>query len=95
MYASSFSGFYLPLCISLWLLIGRAVGIEFRHHLNTPVWTGFFDGCFCISSALLAIFFGAALGNVVRGVALDKNGVFFAPLWTDWRVSPEPGLLDW
>jgi cytochrome d ubiquinol oxidase subunit II len=95
LYASSFSGFYLPLCIVLWLLIGRAVGIEFRHHLDSKVWTDFFDGCFCISSALLAIFFGAALGNVVRGVALDKNGVFFAPLWTDWRPGVAPGILDW
>ena len=25
LYASSFSGFYLPLCIVLWLLIGRAI----------------------------------------------------------------------
>jgi cytochrome bd ubiquinol oxidase subunit II len=95
LYASSFSGFYLPLCIVLWLLIGRAIGIEFRHHLDSKVWTDFFDGCFCISSALLAIFFGAALGNVVRGVAIDKNGVFFAPLWTSWRPDADPGILDW
>src|SRR4051812_589245 len=95
LYAASFSGFYLPLCIVLWLLIGRAIGIEFRHHLDSKVWTDFFDGCFCISSALLAIFFGAALGNVVRGVAIDKDGTFFAPLWTSWRVDSDPGILDW
>ena len=95
LYASSFSGFYLPLCIVLWLLIGRAIGIEFRHHVDSRVWTDFFDGCFCISSALLAIFFGAALGNVVRGVAIDKDGTFFAPLWTSWRVDNDPGILDW
>src|SRR3974377_254340 len=29
LYAASFSGFYLPLCIVLWLLIFRAIGIEF------------------------------------------------------------------
>jgi cytochrome d ubiquinol oxidase subunit II len=95
LYASSFSGFYLPLCIVLWLLIGRAIGIEFRHHLDSEVWTSFFDGCFSIASALLAIFFGAALGNVVRGVALEKDGTFFAPLWTSWRVDNNPGILDW
>jgi len=27
---------------------------------------------------------GAALGNVVRGVSLAKDGTFFAPLWTDF-----------
>ena len=95
LYASSFSGFYLPLCIVLWLLIGRAVGIEFRHHLDSTVWTGIFDACFCFSSALLAIFFGAALGNVVRGVAIEKDGTFFAPLWTSWRADSNPGILDW
>jgi len=94
-YASSFSGFYLPLCIVLWLLIGRAAGIEFRHHLDNTVWTGIFDACFCFSSALLAIFFGTALGNVIRGVAIDKGGFFFAPLWTNWRVGSDPGILDW
>src|SRR5437868_7747848 len=95
LYASSFSGFSLPLCIVLWLLIGRAIGIEFRHHLDSEVWTSFFDGCFSIASALLAIFFGAALGYIVRGVAIEKDGTFFAPLWTSWRVDNDPGILDW
>src|SRR6267154_875881 len=42
-YASSFSGFYLPLNMVLWLLMLRAVGIEFRLHLESPVWRGFLD----------------------------------------------------
>src|SRR5271154_3415143 len=29
-YAVAFSGFYLPLMLALWLLIGRGVSIEFR-----------------------------------------------------------------
>lgn len=95
LYASAFSGFYLPLMIVLWLLVLRAIGIEFRIHLATPVWREFFDGVFAISSILLAIFYGAALGNVIRGVPLQKDGYFFAPLWTNWRVGPEPGILDW
>jgi cytochrome d ubiquinol oxidase subunit II len=95
LYASGFSGFYLPLMIVLWLLILRGIGIELRMHLDSPVWRGFFDGCFAISSLLLTIFFGAALGNVIRGVPLQKDGYFFLPLWTDWRPGPEPGVLDW
>src|SRR5213594_62374 len=51
LYASSFSGFYLPLNIVLWLLMLRAVGIEFRLHLESPVWRGFFDGAFSLASA--------------------------------------------
>ncbi len=95
LYASSFSGFYLPLNIVLWLLILRAIGIDFRTHLDSRIWRDFFDGLFSIGSSLLAIFFGAALGNVVRGVPLDKDGSFFEPLWTNFRVGPQPGILDW
>jgi cytochrome d ubiquinol oxidase subunit II len=95
LYASGFSGFYLPLMIVLWLLIFRGIGIELRMHLDSPVWRGFFDGCFAISSMLLTIFFGAALGNVLRGVPLQKDGYFFLPLWTDWNVGAQPGILDW
>jgi len=95
LYASSFSGFYLPLMMVLWLLILRAVGIEFRTHIDNQVWHSFFDGVFSLSSVLLAFFFGAALGNVIRGVPLDPNGYFFEPLWTDWKMGPHPGILDW
>ena len=95
LYASSFSGFYLPLMIVLWLLMMRGIGIELRHHVHDPLWWTFFDFVFSASSLLLAIFFGAAIGNVVRGVPLDANGYFFEPLWTNFRVGTNPGILDW
>jgi len=95
LYASSFSGFYLPLTIVLWLLILRAIGIEFRAHIGTVLWQDFFDVVFSVSSILLAVFFGAALGNVVRGVPLDSSGYFFEPLWTTFRLGPQTGILDW
>src|ERR1019366_5362464 len=95
LYASGFSGFYLPLMIVLWLLMLRAIGIEFRTHVDSPVWQSFFDVVFFASSALLAIFFGAALGNVIRGVPLAADGYFFEPLWTNFRVGAQNGILDW
>jgi cytochrome d ubiquinol oxidase subunit II len=95
LYASSFSGFYLPLMIVLWLLILRGIAIEFRNHLENPVWQPLWDSVFAGASTLLAIFFGAALGNVVRGVPLDSSGEFFLPLWTDFTVGGAPGILDW
>src|SRR6202142_321699 len=95
LYASSFSGFYLPLMIVLWLLMLRAIGIEFRAHIENPVWQSFFDATFSVSSILLAVFFGAALGNVVRGVPLDATGYFFEPLWTNFKLSSQVGILDW
>jgi len=95
LYASAFSGFYLPLMMVLWLLMLRGIGIELRVHVNNQVWRNFFDGIFSISSALLAIFFGAALGNVIRGVPLGPDGYFFEALWTNFRLGPHPGILDW
>src|SRR2546422_7524285 len=76
LYASAFSGFYLPLMMVLWLLILRGISIEFRSHIEAPVWMQFWDAIFCLSSLLLAVFYGAALGNVVRGVPLDEKGYF-------------------
>ncbi len=95
LYASSFSGFYLPLMMVLWLLMLRGIGIEFRTHIESPLWRSFFDAIFSVSSALLTIFFGAALGNVIRGVPLNSEGYFFEPLWTTFTVVPQAGILDW
>ena len=96
LYASSFSGFYLPLIMVLWLLMVRGISIELRSRLPNAVWSSFWDGMFFIGSALLAIFFGAALGNVIRGVPLNAQGYFFEALWTDFNpFSANPGILDW
>lgn len=106
LYASSFSGFYLPLMMVLWLLIFRAVGLEMRGQIHHPMWEAIWDKAFGIASLLLALFFGAALGNVVRGVNLGmvENGVsthephyFFLPLWNE-TFSPQAehqGIIDW
>lgn len=95
LYASSFSGFYLPLIMVLWLLMLRGIGIEFRNHIHDGMWSSAFDVIFSLASALLAIFLGAALGNVVRGVPLNADGYFFEPLWTDFTVGKINGVLDW
>ncbi|WP_117880524.1 cytochrome d ubiquinol oxidase subunit II [Aureibaculum luteum] len=105
-YASVFSGFYLPLIIVLWLIVFRAIGLEFRSQFKYQMWKDIWDKSFGVSSLLLALFFGIALGNVVRGVNLGgvENGVsiyeghyFFLPLW-DSSFSPlstTPGVIDW
>ena len=95
LYASSFAGFYLPLMMVLWLLILRGIAIEFGSHLSNPLWRSFWDTGFAVASILLAVFYGAALGNVVRGVPLDKDGIFFLPLWTNFSIAGELGILDW
>jgi cytochrome d ubiquinol oxidase subunit II len=95
LYASAFSGFYLPLMIVLWLLIFRGVSLELRNHIDVGVWRALLDGLFGIASVLLTIFYGAALANVLRGVPLGANGYFFLPLWTNWKPGQNPGILDW
>lgn len=75
-YASAFSGFYLPFIVVLWLLMFRGIAMELRGHFPSDVWRDFWDFCFSASSALLAIVFGVALGNLVRGVPLDASGYF-------------------
>src|SRR3984957_9789369 len=59
LYASSFSGFYLPLMMVLWLLILRGRALELRSHVDAPLWKSFWDATFALGSTLLAIFFGA------------------------------------
>ena len=95
LYATGFSGFYLPLMMVLWLLIIRGISVEFRSHVSGSIWPAFWDAGFAVASILLAIFYGAALGNIVRGVPLDANGRFFEPLWTNFQPAGQTGILDW
>jgi len=95
LYAAGFSGFYLALMIVLWLLMLRGLSIELRSHFENPLWQSFWDATFSGSSILIAIFYGAALGNVVRGVPLNKDGYFFVPLWTNFQPGANPGIIDW
>jgi cytochrome d ubiquinol oxidase subunit II len=93
-YATAFSGFYLPLTLVLWLLIGRACAIELRHHSRLTVWTRFWDTIFGVSSLLLALCLGVALANVVRGVPFGPDGTFFEPLWSGPSDRERTGILD-
>ncbi len=94
-YAAGFSGFYLALIIVLWLLMFRGLSIDWGSHLNNRLWRTFWDVSFAGASLLLAMVFGAALGNLIRGVPLNADGYFFTALWTDFLPGPDPGILDW
>ena len=85
-YAAALSGLYLGLIIVLWLLVGRGLGLELRHQSTNPLWRIACDTVFWLSSAALALMFGVALGNVVRGVPLGRDGYFHEPLFD---------LLNW
>jgi cytochrome d ubiquinol oxidase subunit II len=94
-YSTAFSGFYLALMIVLWLLILRGVAIEFRSHQDNPVWREFWDSVFSLASMLLAVVFGTALGNLVRGVPLGRDGLPGMPLFTRFLPGKDPGIFDW
>jgi cytochrome d ubiquinol oxidase subunit II len=80
-YAAAFSGLYLGLILVLWLLVGRGLGLELRHQVDSPLWRTACDTVFWLSSAALAFVLGVALGNVVRGVPLGRDGYFHLGLF--------------
>jgi cytochrome d ubiquinol oxidase subunit II len=75
-YASSFSGFYLPFIVALWLLMFRGIALEVRERRASELWHQFWDAAFSLASGLLIVLFGVALGNLLRGVPLDSAGYF-------------------
>jgi cytochrome bd ubiquinol oxidase subunit II len=93
--ASAFAGYYLALFLILWCLILRGVSIEVGGHINDRLWQNYWDFNFVLSNFLLAILFGAAAGNVARGVPLDAQGNFSMAFFTDFNVRGNVGLLDW
>ena len=89
------SGFYFAIFLVLWCLIGRGIAIEFRSHVDAPMWRSAWDVVFAAVSLLLPVFFGAALGNLLRGLPIDRDGWFELPLFTDFSARDPVGILDW
>ncbi|KAB2908084.1 MAG: cytochrome d ubiquinol oxidase subunit II [Ignavibacteriales bacterium] len=79
-YATAFSGFYIPFMLLLFMLIFRAVSIEVRSKHESTRWRNNWDRAFSISSILIAILIGVAIGNVTLGVPIDQNKQFFGNL---------------
>jgi cytochrome d ubiquinol oxidase subunit II len=80
-YSGALSGLYFGMIFVLWLLVGRGLALELRHQIDHPLWRSACDAVFCLASAALALVFGVALGNVVRGVPLNAHGYFSLPLF--------------
>lgn len=80
-YATVFSGFYIAMILLLFVLIFRAVAIEFRSKQPMEWWRTMWDRAFSISSIFIAFLMGIALGNIIIGIPLgaDKEyiGTFF------------------
>jgi cytochrome bd ubiquinol oxidase subunit II len=93
--AAGLSGFYLAIFLVVWSLILRGVAIEFRSHLPDPLWRRFWDALFFLASGLLPVLFGAALGDLIRGVPLTAQGWFELTLFTSFLPRDPVGILDW
>ena len=91
--ATSFAGFYLALWFVLWSFILRGISIEVGGHIHDTLWQSWWDFVFAVSSVALAVLFGAAFGNVIRGVPLDESGGFSMSLFTHFGVHGRVGIL--
>ena len=81
-YATVFSGFYTAIILLLFALIFRAIAIEFRSKRPGKTWRKLWDVAFGVSSILIALLMGIALGNIVTGIPLDANKEFAGTFWS-------------
>ncbi len=83
-YATLFSGFYLALVVILVALILRGVAFEFRSKDDNPRWRMFWDWSIFFGSAIPALLWGVAFGNLVKGTPINATmhftGNFFSLL---------------
>jgi cytochrome d ubiquinol oxidase subunit II len=93
--ASGLSGFYFAIFLVLWTFILRGISLEFRSHVEADIWRSAWDFVFAAASTALPILFGAALGNLLRGLPLDRSGWFSLALFTDFTARSPVGILDW
>jgi len=75
-YATLFSGFYVALFLMLAALIVRAVAFEFRSKDRHPGWRKTWDGMIVAGSAIPALLWGVALGNMLMGVPIDATKTY-------------------
>ncbi len=67
-YATAFSGLYVVMLLLLWTMIVRPLGFEYRSKLPSATWRNAWDWALLVSGAVPMIIYGAAMGNMLRGV---------------------------
>ncbi|OOS08018.1 cytochrome bd-I ubiquinol oxidase subunit 2 apoprotein [Moraxella cuniculi DSM 21768] len=67
-YATAFSGFYWALIAALWALFFRPVGFKYRSMIKNKAWRQTWDWLLLAGSAVPAVIFGVAFGNLLLGV---------------------------
>jgi cytochrome d ubiquinol oxidase subunit II len=74
-YAVMFSSLYSALMLVLFSLIIRGVSFEFRGKVDSPGWRRLWDTCIFLGSALPALLFGVAFGNIFEGIPIDASHI--------------------
>jgi cytochrome d ubiquinol oxidase subunit II len=90
-YATAFSGFYLPFMLLLVFLIGRAVSIEFRSKVDHAWWRAYWDFSFAAASTLTLFVAGVAVGNAIQGIPIGADFEFRGTLLG--LLTPYPLLV--
>jgi cytochrome bd ubiquinol oxidase subunit II len=73
MYATLFSGLYLPLLAILVGMIVRVCAIEWRGKIDDPRWRSWADGAIAVGSWLPAVLWGVAFAAIVHGLPVDAH----------------------
>jgi cytochrome bd ubiquinol oxidase subunit II len=73
-YATAFSGLYVVMLILLWSMIVRPLGFEYRSKLPSAKWRNVWDWSLFISGFIPMLVYGAAMGNMLRGVPFHFGG---------------------
>ena len=79
-YAVFLGAFYIPVLLLLFGLVFRGVAFEFRHRSGSLRWL--WDAGFAIGSIVVAFVQGAAVGAMMRGIAVT-DGQYAGGSW-DW-----------
>jgi cytochrome d ubiquinol oxidase subunit II len=84
-YATAFSGLYFALMAVLCAMILRPVGFEYRDKVADPHWRKAWDWGLFAGSAVPALLFGVAFGNVLQGVPFhfedSMRSVYTGTFW--------------
>ena len=72
-YATSFSGFYLAMILTLAALWFRPVGFDYRSKIEDPRWRCAWDWAIFIGGFVPPLVFGIAFGNLLQGVPFELS----------------------
>jgi cytochrome d ubiquinol oxidase subunit II len=93
-YATAFSGFYIALMLTLFALLLRPVGFDYRSKLADPRWRSAWDWGLFAGGFVPALIFGVAFGNLLQGVPFSfDNDMRVTYSGSFWQLLNPFGLL--